>query len=66
MAKVGYEKPILVKLGFDDKAMGADVCTAGPQVGSNNCNAGSGAKKRCTAGTAYGVPTACISGSAAS
>jgi hypothetical protein len=66
MAKVGYEKPILVKLGFDDKAMGADACTAGPQVGTNNCKTGAGAKRNCAPGTAYGVPTGCISGSAAS
>ncbi len=66
MAKVGYEKPILVELGYDDKAMGADACTAGPQVGVNNCNIGSGANKNCVGGTAYGVPTACISGSVAS
>jgi hypothetical protein len=64
MAKVGYEKPILVKLGFDDKAMGADTCTAGPQVAANNCNPGSGAKRNCVAGTAFGVPTTCISGPA--
>jgi hypothetical protein len=66
MAKGGYEKPILVKLGFDDKAMGADACTAGPQVATNNCRIGAGANKNCGAGTAFGVPTACISGSAAS
>jgi hypothetical protein len=64
--KTGYEKPILVRLGFDSEAKGTDACTTGPSVGTNNCNIGVSANKRCAAGTNYGQPTVCITGPAVS
>jgi hypothetical protein len=66
MKKVGYEKPILMKLGFDSEARGSSACTTGPSIGINNCKAGDSANSRCGAGNYYSVATVCISGSAAS
>lgn len=66
MKKVGYEKPILMKLGFDSEAKGSSSCATGPTIGVQNCKAGESAGARCGAGNSFSVPNVCISGSAAS
>lgn len=66
MKKVGYEKPILMKLGFDSEARGSDACATGPTIGVSNCKAGESAASRCGPGNSFSVPNVCISGSAAS
>lgn len=66
MKKVCYEKPILMKLGFDSEARGSVSCATGPTIGLNNCKAGDSANSRCGAGNYYSQSTACVSGSVAS
>jgi hypothetical protein len=66
MKKVGYEKPILMKLGFDSEARGSSACTTGPTIGVNNCKAGESANSRCGPGNSFSQPTVCIAGSVAS
>ena len=66
MKKVGYEKPILMKLGFDGEARGSSSCATGPTIGTNNCKAGESAAGRCGPGNSFLVANVCISGSAAS
>ena len=64
MSKVGYEKPILVKLGFDNEAKGTNTCTAGPTFATRNCNIGESAWSKCIGGTSFAQPTVCIPGPA--
>ncbi len=66
MKKVGYEKPILMKLGFDSEARGSDSCSTGPTIGIQNCKDGVSAGGRCGAGNSFSQPNVCITGSVAS
>lgn len=62
MEKVKYEKPRLLKLGFDNEVMGV-LCSAGP-ANAKNCIAGADAEKKCQAGGTFAQSTVCVAGPA--